>query len=121
MTFEIFTIIVLLSYIFYFALMLTMDAAKFRQSALATASAKQDFVVPQVHNFPVKVSVKNSDDADLPQIESDEHEDKPEPLPQTQDQPKAADSNLFDALGIETISEEDAFEVDGEALNFMLS
>lgn len=115
-----FILIVVVAYIFYFTLMVVMDAAKFSKAAVAIASGKQDFVIPQVQHNPVKVTIANTYENDLPQLDVADDDEKPEPLKAT-DETKDAGSNMFDALGIETITEEDPFEVDAEALNFMLS
>lgn len=120
MTFGIFTIIVLSAYIFYFTLMLTMDASKFKNLVLTSPSGKQNFVVPQVEVPTVKVTLKNTGDDNFPELETSPDDERPEDLHEKKEEPTAAGSNLFEALGIETITEEEIIEVDGEALNFML-
>jgi len=115
-----FILIVVAAYFFYYTIIVLIDAAKFSKSAVATADAKQDFVIPQVQQAPVKVVIARSVDEDMPQLDVVEEDDKPQPATQTE-QIINAGTNVFDALGIETITEGDGIEVDAEALNFMLS
>ena len=65
-----FILIVVVAYIFYFTLMVVMDAAKFSKAAVAIASGKQDFVIPQVQHNPVKVTIANTYENDLPQLQN---------------------------------------------------
>lgn len=115
-----FILIVVAAYFFYYTIIIFIDAAKFSKSAVATADAKQDFVIPQVQQAPVKVVMERLSDEDLPQLDVGEEDDKPKPATQT-DQTINPGTNVFDALGIETITEDNMIEVDAEALNFMLS
>ncbi|HAO05682.1 MAG TPA: hypothetical protein DCQ50_01600 [Chryseobacterium sp.] len=115
-----FALIIIAAYFFYYTVIILMDAAKFSKSAVATADTKQDFVIPQVQQAPVKVVIARSTHEDMPQLDGAEDDDKPEPANKAE-QTENAGTNVFDALGIETITEEEVIEVDAEALNFMLS